>query len=101
MRTTREENRAAGQWIGERLNRMEGQVRFLLPEGGVPLLDAPGKPFHDPEADAALFETIENTVHQTARRKIERVRANINDAAFAEAAASAFFSITPRLDRRA
>lgn len=101
MRTTREENRAAGQWIGERLNRMEGQVRFLLPEGGVPLLDAPGKPFHDPEADAALFETIEKTVHQTARRKIERVRANINDAAFAEAAASIFFSITPRLDRRA
>ncbi|MBV9532289.1 MAG: ABC transporter permease, partial [Bradyrhizobium sp.] len=35
MRTTREENRAIGEWIGERLNLMEGPVRFLLPEGGV------------------------------------------------------------------
>lgn len=28
--------------------------RFLLPEGGVPLLDAPGEAFHDPEAGAAF-----------------------------------------------
>ena len=45
-----------GRWIGERLNAMEGPVRFLLPEGGVSALDAPGKPFHDPGADAALFD---------------------------------------------
>ena len=31
-------------------------MRFLIPEGGVSALDAPGKPFHDPAADAALFE---------------------------------------------
>ncbi len=62
MRTTRDENRAFGEWIGERLNRMNGPVRFLLPEGGVSMLDAPGKPFHDPEADNALFEAIEKTV---------------------------------------
>ena len=48
MRTTPEENRAIGEWIGERVNRMEGPVRLLLPEGGVSALDAPGKPFHDP-----------------------------------------------------
>ena len=35
MRTTRDENRAIGEWIGARLNRMEGPVRLLLPEGGV------------------------------------------------------------------
>jgi uncharacterized protein (UPF0261 family)/ABC-type branched-subunit amino acid transport system ATPase component len=101
MRTTRDENRAIGQWIGERLNRMEGQVRFLLPEGGVSLLDQPGKPFHDPDADAALFEAIERTVRQTARRRIERVPANINDARFVEAVLAAFAAITPRLERRA
>ena len=55
MRTTAEENAAIGRWIGERLNACDGPVRFLLPEGGVSLIDAPGKPFHDPEADAALF----------------------------------------------
>ena len=56
MRTTRDENRAIGEWMGGRLNQMEGPVRLLLPEGGVSMLDAPGKPFHDPEADNALFE---------------------------------------------
>jgi uncharacterized protein (UPF0261 family) len=101
MRTTRDENRAIGEWIGDRLNRMEGQVRFLLPEGGVSLLDAPGKPFHDPEADNALFEAVEKSVRQNARRRIERVKGNINDASFVDAAAAAFWSITPRLERRA
>jgi uncharacterized protein (UPF0261 family) len=101
MRTTRDECRQIGQWIGERLNRMEGPVRFLIPEGGVSLLDAPGKPFHDPEADAALFESVTRTVRETVRRKVERVRANINEPAFVEAVLAAFQSITPRLERRA
>ena len=33
-------------------------MRFLIPEGGVSLLDAPGKPFWDPAADKALFDAI-------------------------------------------
>jgi uncharacterized protein (UPF0261 family) len=98
MRTTRDENRAMGQWIGERLNLMEGQVRFLLPEGGVSMIDAPGKPFHDPEADNALFEAVEKTVRQTASRRIERVDANINDPVFVNAALAAFADITQRRD---
>jgi uncharacterized protein (UPF0261 family) len=56
MRTTADENARMGRWIAERLNAMEGPVRFLIPERGVSALDAPGKPFHDPEADSALFE---------------------------------------------
>ena len=59
MRTTAEENRRMGRWIGEKLNQMEGPVRFLLPEGGVSALDAPGHAFWDPEADAALFSAID------------------------------------------
>jgi len=47
MRTTAEENNRIGRWIGERLNRMDGPVRFFLPEGGVSALDAPGQPFWD------------------------------------------------------
>jgi uncharacterized protein (UPF0261 family) len=54
MRTTPEENGAIGEWFGERLNRMEGPVRLLLPEGGVSALDAPGKPFYDPEWPTVL-----------------------------------------------
>ena len=101
MRTTRDENRAFGEWIGARLNAMNGPVRFLLPEGGVSMLDAPGQPFHDPEADNALFEAIEKTVRRTPLRHVERVRANINDTPFVDAVLSAFHAITPKLQRRA
>ena len=93
MRTTAGENAAMGRWIGERLNRMEGAVRFLLPEGGVSLLDAPGQPFHDPAADAALFAALEAAVTQTPRRRLLRLPYAINDAAFAEALAGAFADI--------
>ncbi|PZV35568.1 ABC transporter permease [Mesorhizobium kowhaii] len=101
MRTTRDENRAFGEWIGTRLNAMNGPVRFLLPEGGVSMLDALGQPFHDPEADNALFEAVEKTVRQTPLRHVERVRANINDTPFVDAVISAFHAITPKLQRRA
>nr|WP_095199155.1 ABC transporter permease [Mesorhizobium carmichaelinearum] len=101
MRTTRDENRAFGEWIGARLNAMNGPVRFLLPEGGVSMLDSPGQPFDDPEADNALFEAIEKTVRRTPLRQVERVRANINDTPFVDAAIAAFHAITPKLQRRA
>ncbi|WP_239478728.1 Tm-1-like ATP-binding domain-containing protein [Lichenicola cladoniae] len=93
MRTTVEETVQIGRWIGERLNRCNGPVRFLLPEGGVSALDAPGQPFHDPEADAALFATLEATVEQTEHRRLIRLPHHINDAAFATAAASHFRAI--------
>ena len=84
MRTTPDENVAIGGFIAEALNRCHGPVRFLLPEGGVSLIDAPGQPFHDPEADAALFDTIERSVVATRDRVVERVAGNINDDAFAD-----------------
>jgi len=90
MRTTPEENDRMGRWIGERLNRMTGPVRFFLPEGGVSLLDAPGQPFHDPAADAALFGALEATVNQTSARRLVRTPHNINDAEFASLVVQAF-----------
>ena len=93
MRTTRDENVAMGKWIGQKLNACEGRVRFLIAEHGVSAIDAPGKPFHDPEADAALFETLEKTVKQTEQRRIVRLPNHINDAAFAAAAVQHFRDI--------
>jgi uncharacterized protein (UPF0261 family) len=90
MRTTAEENRRMGRWIGEKLNQMEGPVRFLLPEGGVSALDAPGHAFWDPEADAALFNAITETVRVTANRQVIRLPHHINDPAFAAALAQHF-----------
>jgi uncharacterized protein (UPF0261 family) len=94
MRTTAEENVAFGEFIAGKLNACAGPVRFLLPEGGVSLIDAPGQPFWDPAADAALFSTIEQLVVQTDERRIERVPANINDPAFAVAVMAAFDEVT-------
>ncbi len=90
MRTTSEENDRIGRWIGERLNRMEAPVRFFLPEGGVSALDAPGKPFHDPAANSALFRALEQTVRETSTRRLVRVPAHINEPAFASAVVEAF-----------
>ena len=93
MRTTTEECRAVGEWIGAKLNACEGEVRFLIPEKGVSALDIEGGPFFDPEADAALFAALEETVHQTDRRRLVRLPQHINDPEFAEAATAAFLAI--------
>ena len=85
MRTTADENARMGEWIGAKLNACEGPVRFLIPEQGVSLIDAPGMPFHDPDADAALFEALERTVEQTDTRRLVRQPLHINDADFAQA----------------
>ena len=93
MRTTPEEARAIGEWIVAKLNRMEGPVRFFLPEGGLSLLDAPGQPYWDPEADRALFEAIATRFRASPDRKLIRRPENVNDPAFAEALVTAFREI--------
>ncbi|WP_407188364.1 ABC transporter permease [Bradyrhizobium centrosematis] len=100
MRTTVEENERMGRWIGERLNQMDGPVRFFLPEGGVSALDARGQPFWDPDADAALFRTLERTVRQTGNRQLIRIPKNINDPDFAAAIVSAFRALFGRTGAR-
>ncbi|QFT64406.1 Tm-1-like ATP-binding domain-containing protein [Roseivivax sp. THAF30] len=94
MRTTPEENAEMGRWLGAKLNACEGQVRFLLPEGGVSALDAPDAAFHDEDARAALFEALEASVKQTETRRLVRVPHHINDSAFADALVSEWREIT-------
>ena len=93
MRTTPEENRRMGAWIAERLSRCEGEVRFLLPLGGVSAVDAPGGPFHDPEADQALFAAIHAAWKPSPRRQLIELPYHINDPAFADEAARQFRAI--------
>jgi uncharacterized protein (UPF0261 family)/ABC-type branched-subunit amino acid transport system ATPase component len=93
MRTTPDENTRMGTWIGERLNRMEGPVRFFLPEGGVSALDVAGGAFFNPEASAALFTALERTVRQTTARQLIRVPYNVNDPKFADSVVQAFRSL--------
>lgn len=90
MRTTPEENRQMGIWIGEKLNACEGEVRFFIPEGGVSALDAPGQAYWSPECDNALFDALTETVKQTNKRRLIRLPYHINDAAFVEAVFNEF-----------
>jgi uncharacterized protein (UPF0261 family) len=83
MRTTVAENVEIGRFLAGKLNACAGPTLFLLPTGGVSALDAPGQAFWDPDADAALFETIEREVRATAR--VRRVDQHINDPEFADA----------------
>lgn len=94
MRTTVEENAKMGRWLGERLNACDGPVRFLLPEGGVSALDAPGQPFEDVPAREAFFAALEETVIQTEARRLVRLPHHINDPEFADALVAQFRDIT-------
>ena len=81
------------EWIAAKLNLMEGEVRLLIPEGGVSAIDVPGQVFHDPEADRALFDTLCAQVQATGRRRVQRLPFAMNDPAFADALADAFRAI--------
>ncbi|WP_119302811.1 Tm-1-like ATP-binding domain-containing protein [Dongia deserti] len=94
MRTTPEENAKIGAFIVERLNRMTGPVRFLLPLKGVSAIDAEGQPFHDPAADVALFEAIRKGWKRAKNRKLIELDLHINDPAFATAAVAALDDIS-------
>jgi uncharacterized protein (UPF0261 family) len=99
MRTTAQECRAIGEFIAAKLNVMAGPVRFLIPEGGVSALDKPGQPFHDPDADRALFTTIAQHFRAGADRKLISLPHHINDEAFAAALVAAWREVSkqPRL----
>ncbi|MGU3576690.1 Tm-1-like ATP-binding domain-containing protein [Brucellaceae bacterium C25G] len=93
MRTTPAENAEIGRWIAGRLNLCEGPVRLLLPLNGVSAIDVPGMPFHDPEADAALFEAIRTDFKQTTQRRLIEIEHDINAPAFAEALVAQYLEI--------
>ena len=65
MRTTPEENVAIASFIAEKLNKAQGPVVVLLPTGGLSSIDRPGKIFYDPQANAALFDTLKQRLAPT------------------------------------
>ena len=86
--------------IARKLNAMQGPVRFLIPEGGVSAIDRPGQPFHDPEADRALFAAIEANFRGSPDRKLQRLPLHINDEAFADALVAAWRDAVASAERR-
>jgi uncharacterized protein (UPF0261 family) len=85
MRTTAEECAELGRRIARKLSAATGPVALFVPLGGVSMIDAEGQPFHDPDADAALFEALRADLGDNV--ELVEMDCNINDEAFATAMA--------------
>lgn len=85
MRTTPEECAEIGQRIAEKLNAATGPTVLLIPRRGVSALDREGQPFYDPDADAALFQSLRD--HLRPPVELVELDLHINDPGFADAAA--------------
>ncbi len=84
MRTTPEENDELGKEIAHKASAARGPTAVLVPLKGVSALDAEGKAFWWPEADAALFQSLRNWMSPQVR--LVEVDLHINEPAFAETA---------------
>lgn len=93
MRTTKDENRALGRRLGEAVAQATGPAVVLIPRAGVSALDSPGKPFHDPEADEALFQAVRDAVPASSSTRVIMREEHINDASFAETAANTLLEL--------
>jgi uncharacterized protein (UPF0261 family) len=84
MRTTPAECAQLGEIIAKKLNKTTGPTALFVPLKGVSAIDVEGMPFHDPIADAALFDALRKHLDRT---KVELVELDmaINDPAFADA----------------
>ncbi|HSH93299.1 MAG TPA: Tm-1-like ATP-binding domain-containing protein [Roseimicrobium sp.] len=87
MRTTPSECAALGRIIADKINCYRAPVSVLIPLKAISVISAPGKEFHDSEADQALFDGLRsNLLPEIPRLEMD---CEINDPAFAQACAEA------------
>ena len=79
MRTTREENARMGRWIGERLNRMDGPVRFLLPRSASPRSTRRASPSRTPTPTRRSSRRLSRRCARPRSDARSASRRNIND----------------------
>ena len=94
MRTTPDECAKLGGMLAEKINLSTGPVTVLLPSRGSSMISAPGGPFHDPAADAALYSALKLNLRSDV--PVKELETAINDPAFAEACAESLLRILPR-----
>ena len=87
MRTTPDECREIASVIARKLNAASGPTVLFVPLRGVSAIATEGQPFHDPDADEALFSTLREEVDAT-RVEVHELDADVNDPAFALAMAN-------------
>ena len=84
MRTTPDECAELGRTIGRKLSAATGPTVLFVPLKGVSMIAVDGQPFHDADADAALFAGLRETLGTV---EVHELDTDINDPAFAVAMA--------------
>jgi len=85
MRTTKDEMVELGRQIARKLSAATGRTALFIPLKGVSMIDAEGQPFHDAEADAALFQVLRDEIGDHV--ELIEMDNNVNDPEFADAMA--------------
>ncbi len=88
MRTTPQECEELGRIIAEKANAFTAPSAIMIPKKGISVISAEGQPFHDPAADASLFQSIRNN----ARVEVVELEEEINSPVFARACAEKLLS---------
>ena len=83
LRTNAEECAQLGKILAEKANANSAPTAILNPRKAISIISAVGQPFHDVEADQALFDAI----HANAQCEVVDFDEEINTEVFAQAAA--------------
>jgi uncharacterized protein (UPF0261 family) len=98
MRTSAQECAELGRQIAHKLNGRRGPCAVLMPLRGLSALSVEGQPFHDPDADAALFAALR--AEMPAHVALVELDLAINDPEFADALAERFVDLYDHSDDR-
>jgi uncharacterized protein (UPF0261 family) len=85
MRTTPEECAELGRRVATKLSAATGPTALFIPLKGVSMIATEGQPFHDPEADEALFSAVRE--HLGPNVELHELDMDVNDPRFALAMA--------------
>lgn len=97
MRTNAAECAELGRILAGKVNRYTAPVTVLLPRGGISIISSPGQPFHDPEADDALFSSLRTNL----RSGVTLIESDlsINDPDFARVCTEALLASLERVSK--
>lgn len=94
MRTNAQECAQLGHILAEKINAYTAPVTVLIPRKAISVISAPGQPFHDPEADEALFTHLKS--HLRVDIPVIEMDCEINAPEFAAACARTLLQHLPQ-----
>lgn len=93
VRTDIDDNAKLGRIIADKLNLSVGPVAVYLPLQGLSVISSVGGPYHWPEADAALFDSLKSGLRKDI--PVYEFDTHINDPIFADAMATRLLEMIP------